>query len=79
MRLWDHAQTIFRSGKLHISYAKAEIGPKKPEIGAKKVQTNDKIGTKINRKLYYMYYIRIMNILCIMNIYYMKNINEIQQ
>ena len=35
LRLWDYAQTIFRSEKLHISYAIPEIGSKKPEIGAK--------------------------------------------
>ena len=36
LKAWDYAQTNFRSEKLQISYAKAEIGPKKPEIGAKK-------------------------------------------
>ena len=36
LRLWDYAQTIFRSGKLQISYAKAEIGPQKAESCAKK-------------------------------------------
>jgi len=35
MRLWDYAQTILRSGKLQISYAKTEIDPQKADTGAK--------------------------------------------
>ena len=38
LRLWDYAKTIFRSGKLQISYAKAEIGPKKTKCVQKCVQ-----------------------------------------
>ena len=42
------------SGKLQISYAKAELGPQKARIGTNKFQTIVQIGTKINRKLHYI-------------------------
>ena len=42
LKLWDYAQTIFRSGKLNISYARAEIGPNKTEIGPKKIEKKRK-------------------------------------
>ena len=32
LRLWEYAKTILGSGKLQISYGKAEIGPKKAEF-----------------------------------------------
>ena len=36
LKLWDYAQTIFRSEELQTSYAEAEIGPQKTEMGARK-------------------------------------------
>ena len=68
MRLWDYAQTILRSGKLQISYAKAELGPNKSEFCAKNVEKNYKIGSKKYRQLYYLYYICIIYALYV---YYM--------
>ena len=50
LRLWDYAKTILGSQKLQTSYAKPELGPKKPKIRSKKVLKNYQIGIKINRK-----------------------------
>ena len=50
LRLWDYAQTILRSEKLQISYAKPEIGAKSRPTGAFLAEQMRKMGPSSIRR-----------------------------